>query len=128
VDLIGPSTEGLPWIFADEPRLLQVLANLLTNAIKFTPAGGTIVVGSEATEGGVRFFVADTGPGIPPEHLDHLFDRVWTTRKGNPHGAGLGLAIARGIVEAHGGRIVAESRIGEGSTFSFTIPTNVAEG
>jgi signal transduction histidine kinase len=70
----------------------------------------------------VHFFVGDTGPGIPAEHLDHLFDRYWTTRKGNPHGAGLGLAIARGIVEAHGGRISAQSVIGEGSTFSFTIP------
>ena len=107
---------------ADEQRLLQVLANLLTNALKFTPAGGEVIVGVEPLDSEVRFFVSDTGSGISPDHLPHLFDRFWTNRTSNPHGAGLGLAIAKGIVEAHGGRIEALSRPGAGSTFRFTIP------
>lgn len=107
---------------ADEQRLLQVLANLLTNALKFTPAGGQVVAGIEPLEREVRFFVSDTGSGIPPDHLPHLFDRFWTTKTRNPHGAGLGLAIAKGIVETHGGRIEAVSEAGAGSTFAFTIP------
>ena len=73
-------------------------------------------------DGEVCFCVADSGPGISPDHIPNLFDRFWTTKEGNPFGAGLGLAIARGIVEAHGGRIWAESTPGAGSTFSFTIP------
>lgn len=109
-------------VLADEARLSQVLANLLSNALKFTPAGGEIVLGTEPLEGEVQFFVADTGSGIPQQDLPHLFDRFWTTKANNPHGAGLGLAIARGIVEAHGGRIRAESRPGAGSTFYFTVP------
>lgn len=112
----------LPRVLADEPRLLQVVANLLTNALKFTPPGGTIVLGAEEGEGEVRFYVQDSGPGIPPENLVRLFDRYWTTREGNPFGAGLGLAIARGIVEAHRGRMWVESTPGVGSVFSFTVP------
>jgi signal transduction histidine kinase len=123
VNLESQLPVGLPRVLADETRLLQVFANLLTNAIKFTPAEGTVILRAEMAEQEVRFLVIDTGPGIPHENLEHLFDRFWTTRKGNPHGAGLGLAIARGIVEAHGGLILAKSKIGEGSTFSFTVPT-----
>lgn len=107
---------------ADEERLVQVLANFLTNALKFTPAGGEVVVGIEPLEGEMRFFVSDNGCGIPPDQLPGLFDRFWTTKARNPHGAGLGLPIARGIVEAHGGRIEVESQPGEGSTFAFIIP------
>ncbi|MEX2376070.1 MAG: hybrid sensor histidine kinase/response regulator [Dehalococcoidia bacterium] len=114
--------ENLPWVSADEARLLQVTANLLTNAIKFTPAGGSVVLGAAQFDGNVRFFVKDTGPGIAPENLARLFDRFWTTRKGNLTGAGLGLAIAKGIVEAHGGRIWAESHVGKETTFFFTVP------
>jgi signal transduction histidine kinase len=118
-DLSAPE---LPHVVADEARLIQVMANLLTNSLKFTPAGGRITVGAEPGGQEMRFFVTDTGQGIPPENLPRLFDRYWTTRQGNTIGAGLGLAIARGIVEAHGGRIWAESTPGEGSTLSFTIP------
>jgi signal transduction histidine kinase len=113
---------GLPRVLADEARLLQVIANLLTNALKFTPPGGKIGVGAERAGDQVRFHVRDSGPGIPAENLSRLFERFWTTKQGNPSGAGLGLTIARGIVEAHGGRIWAESEPGEGSGFFFTVP------
>lgn len=126
IELIDRVAPGLPRVLADEPRLLQVIANLLTNALKFTPPGGTIEVGAERDSAMVRFFVRDTGPGIPPENLERLFDRFWTTRQGNPFGAGLGLAIARGIVEAHGGRMGVQSEAGTGSEFWFQVP--VAEG
>ena len=109
-------------VWADEARIFQVLANLLTNALKFTPAGGEIALGTQVVPDGIQFVVADTGPGISEEHIAKLFDRFWTTRAGNPHGAGLGLAIAKGIVEAHGGRIWAEARRGSGATFYFTLP------
>ena len=122
IELTSSVAPDLPRVMADESRLLQVVANLLTNALKFTPPGGKIVLGAEPDRDGVRFFVRDTGPGIPPENLPRLFDRFWTTKQGNPFGAGLGLAIAKGIVEAHGGRMWVESTAGEGSVFAFTIP------
>ena len=106
----------------DEGRLHQVIANLVGNAIKFTGAGGHIVLSSHANDGEVVFSVADTGPGIPSESLTHLFDRFWQARKGDRRGVGLGLAITKGIVEAHGGRVWVESTVGEGSTFSFALP------
>jgi len=113
----------LPKVLADELRISQVLANLVTNAVRFTPAGGRIVIAAEREgDEAVRFSVSDTGPGIPAENRARLFDRFWTTRAGNPHGAGLGLAIAKGIVEAHGGEIRVDSEEGRGSTFHFTIP------
>ncbi|HSU15642.1 PAS domain S-box protein [Longimicrobium sp.] len=113
---------GLPQLEGDRERIMQVLANLLGNAVKFTPQGGR--VGLRVTAGGdeVRFDVSDTGPGIPAEHLDRVFDRFWKVRSANRQGAGLGLAIAKGIVEAHDGRIWVESEAGRGSTFSFTLP------
>jgi len=114
--------DGVPQVVADRERVLQVLANLVGNALKFTPAGGRIELKAEPVQEGVRISVADTGPGIAPDHLPHVFDRFWKTRGGNRHGAGLGLAICRGIVEAHGGSIRADSIPGEGSTFSFTLP------
>jgi signal transduction histidine kinase len=122
------AVEGLPAVWGDDARLLQVVANLITNAVKFTPPGGRVTLAAAAAGDEVRFSVSDTGAGIPPESLPHLFDRFWTTRKGNPTGAGLGLAIAKGIVEAHGGRIWAESTPGEGSTFHFTVPLAPAGG
>ena len=122
IELEARVGEDLPEILADEVRLLQVLANLVGNAIKFTPAGGRITLSSEAVEEGVRFSVADTGAGIAAEHLAHVFDRFWTTRAQNPKGAGMGLAISKGIVDAHGGRIEVRSEEGAGTVFSFTIP------
>jgi signal transduction histidine kinase len=111
-----------PRILADRHHLLQVLGNLIDNAVKFTPAGGHITVGVEAAGDEVIFSVRDDGPGIAAEDLPHLFEPFWQARRRTFSGAGLGLAIARGIVEAHGGRITVESSPGRGSTFRFTIP------
>jgi signal transduction histidine kinase len=115
--------DDLPAVWADRERLQQVLGNLVGNAVKFTPAGGRILVRADRGEHGeVRVAVEDTGPGIPPEHLEHVFDRFWQARSTRRAGAGLGLAIARGVVEAHGGRITARSEVGKGTTFEFTLP------
>jgi len=114
--------DDAPLVLADRERILQVLSNLLGNAVRFTPPGGAITLRADACEREVRFALEDTGPGIPPDDLPHVFDRFWRGQRSSRSGAGLGLAIARGIVEAHGGRIWAESVPGEGSTFYFTLP------
>jgi signal transduction histidine kinase len=106
----------------DHERILQVLANLLANAIKFTPAGGRISLRVEPMAPDVRFSVVDTGSGIPSHQLEVVFERLWQARGEERRGLGLGLYISRNIVEAHGGRIWAESQPGKGSTFSFTLP------
>lgn len=110
------------WVNADHHRLRQVLDNLIGNALKFTPAGGEITIGAEAREDEVWFSVADTGPGIAAEDLPHLFDRFYQARHTRKGGAGLGLSIVKGIVEAHGGRVAVESAPGHGATFRFTLP------
>jgi signal transduction histidine kinase len=107
---------------ADGERLMQVLDNLVGNALKFTPAGGTITLSSGAGDGWVRVAVSDTGPGISEEHRARLFDRFWQAHDTDRRGLGLGLAIARGIVEAHGGVLNVDSTLGSGSTFQFTLP------
>ncbi len=109
---------------ADVDRLQQVVWNLLSNAIKFTPAGGRVRVGAAACPSGgeVRLWVTDSGPGIPAEHLPHIFRRFWQANSKDSRGIGLGLSIAEGIVEAHGGRIWVESQVGAGSNFYFTLP------
>jgi signal transduction histidine kinase len=119
--------DRLPTISADAGRVLQVLSNLVGNAVKFTPAGGRVTIRVEAVAGSVRFCVADTGPGIPPEQLPHIFGRFWQADRSDRRGIGLGLAIAKGIVEAHGGRISVESRVGEGTSFYFTLRNEDAE-
>ncbi|HEX7595528.1 MAG TPA: PAS domain S-box protein [Gemmatimonadaceae bacterium] len=113
---------GLPLVLADAARVQQVLSNLVGNAVKFTPRGGRITVCAESMEGEVRFSVIDTGPGIPAEQLPHIFGRFWQAKTSDRRGIGLGLAIAKGIVEAHNGRIWVESHVGLGSTFYFTLP------
>jgi PAS domain S-box-containing protein len=123
-------TEQLPNIFADRHRLLQVFENLIGNALKFTRPGGRITVGLVPQAGAVLCYVRDTGEGIPADEVAHLFDRFWQSRRSRDEkraGAGLGLPIVKGIVEAHGGRIWAESAPGEGSTFYFTIPTTASD-
>ncbi len=115
--------DDLPMVRADHDRLEQVLSNLVGNALKFTPAGGSIELSAHAQGDWVRFQVADTGCGISPDHLPHLFDRFWQAQHGVRHGAGLGLAICRGIIDAHGGDIWVESDEGAGTIFYFTIPT-----
>jgi len=111
----------------DRQRLVQVLSNLVSNALKFTGNGGSVTVTVRRTGDIVLFAVSDTGIGIEPEHLARVFDRFWQVRREGRKGLGLGLAIARGIVEAHGGRIWAESTPGEGTTFLFTVPAAAAE-
>ncbi|MCY1019949.1 sensor histidine kinase [Pyxidicoccus sp. MSG2] len=115
---LPPGLMGL----CDRERILQVLANLLGNAVKFTPAGGTVTVEARAEEGEVRVAVRDTGPGIPEDEQPRLFERYWQSRDTAHQGSGLGLYIARGLVEAHGGRLWVESVTGAGSTFTFTLP------
>jgi PAS domain S-box-containing protein len=115
---IAPS---LPDIWADRDRVNQVIENLLGNAFKFTPAGGAIIVGAVARDADVEISVRDTGPGIPTEHLPHLFDRFWQAGRGDRRGAGLGLPIVKGIVDAHGGGVSVTSKTGEGTVFRFTL-------
>ncbi|HYJ80541.1 MAG TPA: GAF domain-containing sensor histidine kinase [Longimicrobiaceae bacterium] len=109
-------------VHADPDRVHQVLGNLIGNAVKFTRPGGAVRVraGSDGAE--PRFTVSDTGVGIGREHLPHVFDRFWQGKRSDQRGVGLGLPIARGIVEAHGGRIWVESRPGAGTTIHFTLP------
>jgi signal transduction histidine kinase len=116
---VGPDVAE---VWGDRDRLLQVLENLIGNGIKFTQAGGRITAGATSRDDEVVFWVADTGCGIPSESLPQVFDRFWQATRTGRQGAGLGLPIAKGIVEAHGGRIWVESTAGTGSTFFFTIP------
>jgi PAS domain S-box-containing protein len=109
-------------VWGDRDRLLQVFENLIGNAIKFTKAGGRITAGATSRDDEVVFWVADTGSGIPSENLPRVFDRFWQASRAGRQGAGLGLPITKGIVEAHGGRIWVKSTAGRGCTFSFTIP------
>jgi len=115
--------DNLPAVLADSARIQQVLSNLVGNAVKFTPRAGRITVCAECVGNEVRFGVIDTGPGIPAEQLPHIFGRFWQAKTSDRRGIGLGLAIAKGIVEAHNGRIWVESHVGLGSTFYFTLPS-----
>ncbi len=123
VHLRSEMTPVLEDVWGDRDRLFQIFDNLIGNAIKFTKPGGCITVGAKSRADSVLFWVTDTGMGIYPDDLPHVFERFWQTRKSERRGAGLGLPIVKGLVEAHGGRIWAESTLGEGSTFYFTIPT-----
>jgi len=122
LELQADLAPNLPDVRADRHRLLQVFENLVGNALKFTEAGGRITVGAAPRDGEVLFWVTDTGLGIPAENLSHIFDRFWQARKAERRGAGLGLPVVKGIVEAHGGRIWVESIPDQGTTFFFTIP------
>ncbi len=106
----------------DRERLLQVFSNLIGNAIKFTPPGGRISIAAERDGDAVRFSVRDTGPGMERDALEHVFVPFWQAKDTARLGLGLGLAIAKGIVEAHGGAIGAESELGGGTSFHFTLP------
>ena len=106
----------------DHDRSLQVVANLIGNAIKFSPPGARISVRAEGADGEMRVAVSDTGPGIPAENLEAIFGRFWQVGRRDRRGLGLGLYISRCIVEAQGGRIWAENGPGAGSTFIFTVP------
>jgi signal transduction histidine kinase len=120
-------TPDLPYILADEDRTIQILTNLTGNALQYTPEGGKITISAKERNGEVQISVRDTGIGIPPEHLPHIFDRFYRVDKSRSRksggGSGIGLTIARALVEAQGGRISVESSGGEhGSTFLFTLP------
>lgn len=122
IRLAADVPDGLPEVRADRQRILQALGNLVGNALKFTPAGGSVVLGACAGEGEVRVVVSDTGTGIEAASLPHVFDRFWQAQHTRRAGAGLGLAITKGIVEAHGGAIGVASELGRGTTFHFTLP------
>jgi signal transduction histidine kinase len=107
---------------ADRARLQQVLGNLLGNALKFTPSGGRVTLESVVENGKAVFRVRDTGPGIPADRLPHIFEQFWQGDARDRRGVGLGLAIAKAVVDAHGGTIHVESVVGEGSTFTIELP------
>ena len=120
-------TEGMPTVHADRDKLYEVLANLLDNAIKFTPTGGRVQIGAQILDSRyIKVGVSDTGCGISEEHLLKIFDKFYRVQSSSEHvaGAGLGLAITRGLVELHGGTIAVESASGKGSHFYFTLPYN----
>jgi signal transduction histidine kinase len=126
LDFAIECASDLPRVDADPHRLQQALSNLLSNAMKFTPIGGRVVLSARVSDGhepGIRFAVSDTGPGIPAEDLPHVFDWFWHSQVGGGHtGTGLGLAIAKGMVEAHSAHLMVDSAPGRGSTFWFTLP------
>lgn len=122
VAMIYEVPDSLPSVRADRHRVAQVLSNLIGNSMKFTPPGGSITVRASNEGNHVLFSVADTGPGIPKENLGDIFGRYWQAKRTERMGAGLGLPIAKGIVEAHGGRIWVESEHGQGTQFYFTLP------
>ena len=128
VELTASYDDDLPLVYADPERVTQLLSNLVGNALKFTPAGGRVEVRVQPYGDGALVSVVDTGEGIPADQLPHVFDRffqVTSSRMVSRHGAGLGLPIARGIVEAHGGTIWIESAPGRGTTVRFTLPAPV---
>lgn len=122
VTLSAQLPEGPLFATFDHGRMLQVLANLLSNAIKFTPVGKSASIRLERTGADVRLAVSDTGVGIEADNLEAIFERFWKAKADDKPGWGLGLYISRCIVEAHGGRIWAESTVGAGSTIFCTLP------
>lgn len=116
----GPMEHAPLWV--DRDRVLQALGNLVGNALKFTPPGGTVTLRAEAGADQVRLSVSDTGPGIPAAQVPHLFDRYWQGNTRDRRGVGLGLSIVRGIADAHGGRVEVRTREGEGTTFTLLLP------
>ncbi len=121
IRIVKDIAAGIPFVQCDSVRIGQVLSNVLSNAIKFTPALGRIIVRLQKTDGAVQFSVTDNGPGIPAEDLPHLFERYWHGHA-QAHGIGLGLTIVHAIVKAHGGNVWVESQLGKGTTVYFTLP------
>ena len=118
--------EGVPRVYADPDKVEQVLTNLVENAAKYGSPMGMRVAG-ELIDGSVVVTVRDMGEGIEPEDLPRVFTKFFRREEGRPTGTGLGLWISQGLVEAHGGELTAESVVGEGSTFRFTLPTDAFE-
>ncbi len=128
ITLAVTAEEGLGRLNVDRHRIVQLLNNLVGNALKFTPSGGRVELRAGREGEAVRLSVSDTGPGIPGKDLPHVFDRFWQGAQLRHAGAGLGLAIARGIAEAHGGTLSVESRVGEGATFTVVLPREGGAG
>ena len=122
VTLVAELVPPVPNAAFDAARIIQVLTNLLSNALKFTPANGNVVVRVERADEEVRFAVSDTGPGIPDDKLEAIFDRFLQIHEDDRRGVGLGLYISKCIVQGHGGRIWAQSGAGLGTTLCFTLP------
>jgi signal transduction histidine kinase len=125
IDLANNMSGDFPRVMADVDRVQQVLSNLVGNALKFTPSGGRIEIFARAQARELVISVSDNGKGIATDQLPHVFERYWQSSRTDKHGAGLGLPIAKGIVEAHGGRIWIDSALGTGTTASFTLPLAV---
>ncbi|WP_437493714.1 ATP-binding protein [Sorangium sp. So ce1014] len=121
IEVSRAAPEGL-WVLADPERFFQILSNLVGNAVKFTPEGATVHIEASRTPAEAQFLVRDSGPGIPAAQQARLFDRYWQAPRRAGGGSGLGLYIAKGLVEAHGGKIWVESELGRGSSFLFTMP------
>ena len=126
ISLTAEIAPRMPPVAFDAARILQVLCNLLSNALKFTPAQGSILVRLEQVDENVVCCVSDTGEGIPDDKLEAVFDRFVQLTKNDRRGVGLGLFISKCIVQGHGGRIWVENRIGPGSTFCFSLPVDAA--
>jgi two-component system OmpR family sensor kinase/two-component system sensor histidine kinase BaeS len=117
---------NLPQVDVDPQRVRQIVANLISNGLRHAPRGGRVIIAADVIDGYVRISVIDDGPGIPADDLLHVFDRFWQGDRVPTGTTGLGLAIARELVQAHGGRIWAASAPGSGATFRFTLPLHVA--
>lgn len=128
IKLQGDTTDCGIWVACDRERILQVLANLVGNAIKFTPEGGTVELRYFRRPSDVCLSVADTGPGIAAEDKPRVFERFWQGKSIARTGSGLGLAISKGIMDRHGGELWVESELGRGATFSFTLPLATLPG
>jgi signal transduction histidine kinase len=122
IELTTPAPDESLHVRGDRDRLAQVFSNLVGNAIKFTPEGGKVSLRARRDGKEIVFEVADNGPGLSKEQMTHLFDRFWQANRGDRRGVGLGLPIAKGIVDAHGGRMWAESDVGAGSHFFVALP------
>ena len=120
--LVTDFPPGLPAVMCDRDRVLQVFGNLCGNAMRVTPRGGSIRVNALRDGAFICFQVSDTGPGIPAAQLASVFDRYWQAAPGSSSGAGLGLFIVKGIIEAHGGKVWADSPANQGASFFFTLP------
>jgi signal transduction histidine kinase len=125
--LVRETPAEAPIIHGDRDRLGQALSNLISNAVKFTPEGGQIRVTMEVQPDSVHLCVRDTGPGIPNDAIPHLFDRFWQASRHDARGLGLGLTIAKAIVDAHSGDIAVDSALNRGTTFRVTLPRGEAD-
>jgi signal transduction histidine kinase len=114
------------FVSCDHERALQIIVNLLDNAIKFTPDGGTITISTKQSGDAIEFSISDTGLGIHQDQLPHIFDRYWQAERSSRRGAGLGLSIVSELVKVHGGKIWVESKLEQGTTIFFTLPADLS--